>query len=94
VKRTVLAFSAGDALETAARALENGDLAAARAALAERRELLSAASNLWNDRALERDAQLLARYDRVLGSAWPSWDDDSRRTMVMAMNYYGDRRMQ
>jgi Ca-activated chloride channel family protein len=94
VKRTVLAFSAGDALSTAARALQSGDLAGARTALAERRELLVAASDLWNDRDLERDAQLLARYERVLGSAWPSWDDGSRNTMVMAMNFYGDQRMQ
>ncbi len=94
VKRTVLAFSAGDALRSAARSLESGDLAGAREQLAERQRLLSAASDLWSDRALARDAQLLGRYDRVLQSAWPSWDDGSRRTMVMAMNFYGAERMQ
>lgn len=93
VKRTVLAFSAGDALRSAARALESGDLANARAELAERQRLLRAASDLWSDPALARDAQLLGRYDRVLAGAWPSWDDGSRRTMVMAMSFYGDRRM-
>src|SRR5690606_27952575 len=82
VKRTVLAFSAGDALRNAARALENGDLSAARAELAERQRLLTAAADLWSDRSLARDAQLLGRYDRVLASAWPSWDEGSRRTPV------------
>jgi len=94
VKRTVLAFAAGDALSAAARSLEQGDVQAARQHIAERQRVLVAASDLWNDRALARDAQLLGRYDRVLASAWPSWDDGSRRTMVMAMNFYGAERMQ
>jgi Ca-activated chloride channel family protein len=94
VKRTVLAFAAGDALSAAARALEQGDVQAARQQIAERQRVLVAAADLWNDRALARDAQLLGRYDRVLQSAWPSWDDGSRRTMVMAMNFYGAERMQ
>ncbi len=94
VKRTVLAFSAGDTMRSAGRALEQGDLAGARRELEERQRLLTAAADLWNDRALARDAQLIGRYDRVLGSAWPTWDDDSRRTMVLAMSFYGDRRMQ
>lgn len=94
VKRTVLAFAAGDALSAAARALEQGDVQAARQQIAERQRVLVAAADLWNDRSLARDAQLLGRYDRVLQSAWPSWDDGSRRTMVMAMNFYGAERMQ
>ncbi|HJL16789.1 MAG TPA: VWA domain-containing protein, partial [Sandaracinaceae bacterium LLY-WYZ-13_1] len=93
VKRTVLAFQAGDALQSAATHLERGDLSGARTLLAERQRLLSTASRLWNDRALAEDASLLERYDRVLAHAWPSWDSHSRRTMVMAMSFYGDRRM-
>lgn len=93
VKRTVLTFSAGDALSQAARFLERGEADEARRILNERRELLAAASDLWNDRALARDAELLGRYDRVIANAWPTWDPGSRRTMVMAMGFYGDGRM-
>lgn len=93
VKRTVLAFAAGDALSAAARSLEQGDVQSARRHLAERQRVLEAASDLWNDRALARDARLLGRYDRVIASAWPSWDSGSRRTLVMAMSFYGSGRM-
>jgi len=93
VKRTVLAFQAGEALQEAADALQRGDHANARRILAERRELLSAASGHWRDPALGQDAQLLARYERVLGSSWGSWDHGSQNTLVMAMNYFGDQRM-
>ena len=92
--RWVAAARLDDALSAAARALEQGDVQAARQQIAERQRVLVAAADLWNDRALARDAQLLGRYDRVLQSAWPSWDDGSRRTMVMAMNFYGAERMQ
>ncbi|MEQ8724616.1 MAG: VWA domain-containing protein [Sandaracinaceae bacterium] len=93
VKRTVLAFQAGDALRGASSALERGDVAEARRALAERQRVLVAAAELWHDPALARDADLLGRYDRVLGAAWNGWDGGSRRTMMMAMSFYGDRRM-
>ena len=93
VKRTVLAFRAGDALSGASSALAAGDVANARRLLAERRRVLVAAANLWHDDALARDAELLGRYDRVLGEAWGGWDNGSQRTLMMAMTYYGDRRM-
>jgi len=93
VKRTVLAFAAGDALRASSEALSRGDVSGARQILAERQRVLSAGARLWNDEALARDADLLARYDRVLGGAWNGWDGQSRRTMVLAMNFYGGRRM-
>jgi len=93
VKRTVLAFQAGEALQGAASRLQSGDVGGARELLGERQRLLNAASDLWNDPALARGARLLGRYDRVLASAWPGWDSRSRRTMMMAMSAYGDRRM-
>lgn len=93
VKRTVLAFSAGDALHGAATRLERGDVAGASELLSEHQRLLTAASDLWSDRSLAQDAQLLGRYERVLAGAWPSWDSQSRRTMMLAMSFYGDRRM-
>lgn len=93
VKRTVLAFQAGDALRGASDALSRGDLNGARSMLAERQRVLVAAADLWQDSALRDDANLLGRYDRVLGSAWNGWDSGSRRTLVMAMNFYGDQRM-
>jgi Ca-activated chloride channel homolog len=93
VKRTVLAFQAGDALQAAATALGTGDVFAARQALAERIELLRAGATLWRDEALARDADLLGRYDRVLAAAWDGLPTDDRRALAMAMNYYGDRRM-
>lgn len=93
VKRTVLAFAAGDALSASSEALSRGDLAGARQILAERQRVLSAGARLWNDEALARDADLLARYDRVLGGAWNGWDGQSQRTMVLAMNFYGGQRM-
>lgn len=93
VKRTVLAFSAGDALRSASAALGRGDVQGARQALAERQRVLVAGANLWNDPALRQDAELLSRYDRVLGGAWNGWDGPSQRTLMLAMNFYGDRRM-
>ncbi len=93
VKRTVLAFQAGETLQQAADALQNGDRANAARLLSERRELLQAASTHWRDPSLGRDAQLLARYERVLGGVWDGWDHGSRNTLVMAMNYFGDQRM-
>ncbi len=93
VKRTVLAFQAGSALQGAADALGRGDAASARRALTERRELLQAAAQLWRDDGLRQDAALLARYEQVVQGAWGSWDSGSRDTLVMAMNYFGDRRM-
>ncbi|MCB9596512.1 MAG: VWA domain-containing protein [Sandaracinaceae bacterium] len=93
VKRTVLAFTAGDALQGASTALGRGDVAEAQRLLAERRQVLVAGAQLWNDPALSRDADILSRYEQVLGSAWNGWDGGSRRTMVLAMNFYGDQRM-
>jgi Ca-activated chloride channel family protein len=91
VKRTVLAFQAGEALQRAAESLELGDADGARRAIAERRELLEAASRVWRDPALAADATLLARYERVLGGGLV--DHGSRQMLAMAMGYYGDRRM-
>ena len=91
VKRTVLAFQAGEALQRAAEALELGDTDGARRAIAERRELLETASRVWRDPALAADATLLARYERVLGGGVV--DHGSRQMLAMAMGYYGDRRM-
>ncbi|MFK8004185.1 MAG: VWA domain-containing protein, partial [Polyangiales bacterium] len=93
VKRTVLAFQAGDALQNAASALTRGDTSNARRLLTEQRELLEAAASLWRDPALGVDAQRLARYERVLGGAWDGWGHGEQRTLVMAMNFFGDRRM-
>ena len=93
VKRTVLAFQAADALQQAATALEAGDTAGAHLVLAERVTLLRAAADLWDDEALLADANLLSRYDRVIDGAWSGFPYDERRTLLMAMNYFGDERM-
>jgi Ca-activated chloride channel family protein len=93
VKRTVLAFQAADALQQAATALERGDTAAAHAVLDERIVLLRAAADLWDDEALLSDAALLSRYEQVIDGAWTGFPYDERRTLLMAMNYYGDERM-
>ena len=93
VKRTVLSFQAGEALQQAAGALTSEDAAEAARVLAERRELLEAAAELWRDPTLSRDAALLGRYETVVARAWPSFGGDDRRTLVMAMNYFGDQRM-
>lgn len=93
VKRTVLAFQAGEALQNAAVALERGDASSARRLLDEQRELLEAAARIWRDPALGEDAQRLARYEQVLGGAWDDFGQGERRTLVMAMNFFGDRRM-
>jgi len=94
VKRTVLAFQAGEALQLAAEALESGDRAQATAILAERREVVEAAADLWRDASLRHDATMLRRYEMVLSGAWPSWGSGDRRTLLMAMNHFGDQRMQ
>lgn len=93
VKRTVLAFQAGEALQEAAEALRLGEVATARRVLVERRELLEAAADLWRDPALAADARLIERYETVLARAYPSWNDQDQRTLLLAMNYFGDRRM-
>ena len=93
VKRTVLAFQAADALQSAAAALETGDVASAHAVLDERVTLLRTAADLWDDEALSRDAMLLSRYERVVDHAYGGFGYDERRTLAMAMAYYGDERM-
>lgn len=93
VKRTVLAFQAGEALQDAAGALASGDLEGAKRSIDEHRTLLEAAASGWRDASLAKDAQLLARYERVLAASWPGWSDEDRQTMVMAMNQFGDERM-
>lgn len=93
VKRTVLAFQAGEALQFAAESLRLGDAARARAILAERRELLRTASTLWRDPSLRADARLIGRYESVLASAYPSWSYSDQRTLLLAMNNFADRRM-
>jgi hypothetical protein len=90
----VLAFQAGEALQIAADSLGAGDAAEAAELLSERRRVLEAAADLWRDDALRRDAAMLARYERVVRSAYPGWDDGQQRTLVMAMNHFGDERMQ
>lgn len=93
VKRTVLAFQAADALQQAATALESGDVARARTVLNERIVLLRAAADLWSDEALRADATMLSRYQQVIDGAWGGFAYDDQRTLLMAMNYYGDERM-
>lgn len=93
VKRTVLAFQGGEALQTAAEALQRGDAPSAHRILSERRELLQAASQHWRDPSLGADAVLLSRYERVVDHAWQDWDSGAQNTLVMAMNYFGDQRM-
>ncbi len=93
VKRTVLAFQAGEALQQAAGALRMGQIAEARRVLAERRQLLESAAELWRDPALRQDAALISRYETVLSRAYPTWGVHEQRTLALAMNYFGDRRM-
>jgi hypothetical protein len=93
VKRTVLAFQAGESLQQAANSLVRGDANGARTAIAERRQLLQLAADTWRDADLAKDAAMLSRYEQVLAGAWPRFDNGERETLVMAMNYFGDRRM-
>jgi hypothetical protein len=93
VKRTALAFQAGDALQQAAEALGTGQIPEARRILAERRELLETAADLWRDPSLGQDAAMIGRYETVLARAYPSWNDQDQRTLALAMNYFGDQRM-
>jgi Ca-activated chloride channel family protein len=94
VKRTVLAFQAGDTLRNASEALAVGDSLRAAQLLDERIALLDAASRLWHDTAMTRDAHLLTSYRRAIGGAWQDWDTNSQHTLVLAMGYYGDQRME
>ena len=93
VKRTVLAFQAGEALQTAAGSLEAGDTEQALRILGEREALLDAAASLWRDGALRRDATLLSQYRRMIEASFRDWDPSSQHTAVLAMGAYGDRRM-
>ncbi len=93
VKRTVLAFQAGEALQLAADALASGDRTGARTILSERRDVLEAGAELWRDPLLARDAQLLAQYQRVVDGAWDHFGYGDQRTLVMAMGSFADRRM-
>lgn len=93
VKRTVLSFQAGEALQVAAEALGTGQPAAARRLLSERRELLEAAAELWRDPAMRRDAALIGRYETVLARVYPGWSSYDQSTLRLAMASFGDRRM-
>ncbi len=93
VKRTVLAFRAGDAMQQAAEAIANGQSDQARTILGEHVTLLRAAADLWRDEAMRRDAALLDQYATVIGRAWDGFSGDDRRVLAMAMQHYGDRRL-
>jgi Ca-activated chloride channel family protein len=93
VKRNVLAFQAGEALQDAAGCLARGDARRAGALLAERRHLLETAAAVWRDPLMRRDASLLGRYETVVARAWGGFGGEEQRALVLAMNYYGDRRM-
>jgi Ca-activated chloride channel family protein len=93
VKRTVLAFQAGEALQLAAEALGRGDRSDAQQILTERHEVLVAGAELWRDPLLARDAELLAQYQRVVDGAWDHFGYGDQRTLVMAMGSFADRRM-
>ncbi|HJL36728.1 MAG TPA: hypothetical protein RMG95_13655, partial [Polyangiaceae bacterium LLY-WYZ-15_(1-7)] len=63
------------------------------ATLRERRELLEVAAERWRDPRLARDARLLARYERVVDRAWAGFGPDGQRELLLAMGWFGDRRM-
>ncbi len=90
VKRTVLAFQAGETLQSSADAFRRGARTEALRILTERQELLVTASRLWRDPGLARDAELLGNYQAVMRQ---TFDAQSTNTIVMAMNYFGDQRM-
>jgi len=87
VKRVVLAFEGGLALQEAAEALSTGDAGRAVQALGERRALLEQAASVWRDPELARDASLLGRYERLAARTVDP------QPLVLAFNFWGDRRM-
>jgi Ca-activated chloride channel family protein len=93
VRRTVLAFSAAEALSDAAHALDAGNARLARTILDERREVLVAGADLWNDDQLRRDADLLSRYENVIDGTWSRFSYQDRDTLRVAMRTYAARRM-
>lgn len=66
VKKNLLGFQTGEALMAAARLIEAGRTAEAAKAINEQMTLLGVAAREWNDRDLEREGQLLAKYYDVL----------------------------
>lgn len=93
VKRTVLAFQAGQALQRAAEALHTTGERSALTVLEDHRQLLEAGAQHFSDRALSRDAELLSRYAQAVRAGWRRFSHGERQALTLAMGYYGDRRM-
>lgn len=66
VKKNLLGFQTGEALITAARLIDAGRTAEAAKVINEQMTLLGVAAREWDDRDLDREGQLLARYYDVL----------------------------
>jgi Mg-chelatase subunit ChlD len=66
VKKNLLGFQTGEALMAAARLIDAGRTAEAARVINEQMTLLGVAAREWNDRDLDREGQLLARYYEVL----------------------------
>jgi Ca-activated chloride channel family protein len=66
VKKNLLGFQTGEALQTAAALVEQGRVAEAVKRVDERMVVLGAAAREWRDRDLDHDGMLLDRYKSVL----------------------------
>ncbi len=68
VRKNRLGYETGEALLRAASCLAAGDAAGAVRAVDERMAVLGVAAREWNDEDINRDHELLGRYQRVLAS--------------------------
>ena len=68
VKKNLLGFQTGEALQQAASLLDEGRVADAVRTIDERMVVLGLAAREWRDRDLERDGRLLDRYKTVVAS--------------------------
>ncbi len=66
VKKNLLGFQTGEALARAGNLLGQGQVAEAMRCIDERMAVLGVAAQQWNDRDLDRDGRLLARYKIVV----------------------------
>jgi len=89
VKKNVLGFKTGEALLTASELLRQGKPQDAAQAIDEQMALLGVAAREWNDKDLDRDGELLSRYETVIASAAGGMNPELGNYLAKSLSYSG-----
>jgi hypothetical protein len=88
IRKNVLGFETGEALQQAASLLQSGQAGEAAKAIDEQMVVLGTAAQRWNDTDLNKDHVLLAAYrDLISQTASPSANPELGTYLAKALTY-------